>query len=206
MTYASACAKSSVMRAPQQAVSLAQGAAMFTPFNVLVKAGAKWGDIEVFELEEWHELLAIRLAASLYVPPEDFTTFETLIEYGDIARAYVEPEPEEKAGERDFDAEVDALLDLPMPMMQGVACATQMPSLPRNDVDQEELFERPPPRQYGGAYRFFHNKDKDDECIFSGTKQRRMVQAIPSVTLSLPEIVAKNPERAIESRDFCGNC
>ena len=95
MTYASACAKSSVMRAPQQAVSLAQGAAMFTPFNVLVKAGAKWGDIEVFELEEWHELVAIRLAASLYVPPEDFTTFETLIEYGEIVRAYVEPEPEE---------------------------------------------------------------------------------------------------------------
>ncbi len=118
----------------------------------------------------------------------------------------VEPEPEEKAGERDFDAEVDALLDLPMPMMQGVACATQMPSLPRNDVDQEELFEKPPRRQYGGAMAFFHNKDKDDECIFSGTKQRRMVQAIPSVTLSLPEIVAKNPERAIESRDFCGNC
>jgi hypothetical protein len=93
-----------------------------------------------------------------------------------------------------------------MPMMQGVACATQMPSLPRNDVDQEELFEKPPRRQYGGAMAFFHNKDKDDECIFSGTKQRRMVQAIPSVTLSLPEIVAKNPERAIESRDFCGNC
>jgi hypothetical protein len=92
MTYA----KASVCRAPQlQAVSLDQGAAMFTPFNVLVKAGAKWGDIEVFDIEEWHELVAIRHAASLYVPPEDFITFETLIEYGDIARTYVEPEPEE---------------------------------------------------------------------------------------------------------------
>jgi hypothetical protein len=107
MTYASACGNANAPSlaswrkpvAPQlQAVtvSLAQGAAMFAPFNALVKAGAKWGDIEVFELEEWNELVAIRLAASLYVPPEDFTTFETLIEYGEIVRAYVEdPEPEE---------------------------------------------------------------------------------------------------------------
>ena len=75
--------------------TFAEGAALFNLHYSLVKAGAKWGDIEVFELEEWHELVAIRLAASLYVPPEDFTTFETLIEYGEIVRAYVEPEPEE---------------------------------------------------------------------------------------------------------------
>jgi hypothetical protein len=96
MSYANA-ARSAQYRSSRkidvEQLGFAEGAAMFTPFNVLVKAGAKWGDIEVFELEEWNELLAIRLAASLYVPPEDFTTFETLIEYGDIARA--EPEPEE---------------------------------------------------------------------------------------------------------------
>jgi hypothetical protein len=118
---------------------------------------------------------------------------------------------EEKAGEekaeeeRDYDAEVDALLDLPMPMMQGVGYARQMPSLPRNDVeiDEEEFFARPPPLLTRSVSVF---QNKEDECIFSGTKPRRLVQAIPSVTLSLPEIVAKNPERAIESRDFCGNC
>ena len=106
MTYASACGNANAPSlaswrkpvAPQQqavTVSLTQGAAMFTPFNALVKAGAKWGDIEVFDIEEWNELVAIRLAASLYVPPEDFTTFETLIEYGDLVRAYEEPEEPE---------------------------------------------------------------------------------------------------------------
>jgi hypothetical protein len=99
MSYATAARKmvapyrSSQQIAVEQ-VGFAQGAAMFTPFNALVKAGAKWGDIEVYELEEWNELVAIRLAASLYKPPEEFTTFETLIEYGSIVRAY-EPEPEE---------------------------------------------------------------------------------------------------------------
>ena len=96
MSYANA-ARSAPYRSAQQIaveqVGFTQGAAMFTPFNKLVKAGAKWGDIEVYDLEEWNELLATRIAASLYVPPDDFTTFETMIEYGSIVRAY-EPEPE----------------------------------------------------------------------------------------------------------------
>ena len=98
MSYANAARKiAAPYRSAQQIaveqVGYVQGAAMF---NALVKAGAKWGDIEVYDLEEWNELLAIRVAASLYVPPEDFTTFETMIEYGSIVRAYEpeEPEPE----------------------------------------------------------------------------------------------------------------
>jgi hypothetical protein len=96
MSYANAARKiaapyHSAKQIAVEQVGFAQGAAMF---NALVKAGAKWGDIEVYDLEEWNELLAIRVAASLYVPPEDFTTFETMIEYGSIVRAYEEPEPE----------------------------------------------------------------------------------------------------------------
>jgi len=119
----------------------------------------------------------------------------------------------EKIKERDFEAEVDALLDLPMPMMQGVAYKAQMPSLPRNDVevDEEEFFARPPPLLTRSVSAFLN---KDDECIFSIRPKRELNEEkilkpapiVSTVTLSLPEIVAKNPERAIESRDFCGNC
>ena len=49
----------------------------------------------------------------------------------------------------------------------------------------------------------------DDDCIFSGSvPQKRepiQIQSEPSQSLTLPEIVLKNPERAIVSRDFCGN-
>ena len=97
MSYANAARKivapyHSAKQIAVEQVGYVQGAAMF---NALVKAGAKWGDIEVYDLEEWNELLATRVAASLYVPPEDFTTFETMIEYGSIVRTYEEPEPEE---------------------------------------------------------------------------------------------------------------
>jgi hypothetical protein len=94
MSYANAARSAPYRSAKQIAVEqvgYVQGAAMF---NALVKAGAKWGDIEVYDLEEWNELLATRVAASLYVPPEDFTTFETMIEYGSIVRAYEPEEPE----------------------------------------------------------------------------------------------------------------
>jgi hypothetical protein len=97
MSYANAARSAQYRRSSQQIVEqfgFSEGASMFTPFNALVKAGAKWGDIEVYDLEEWNELLATRVAASLYVPPDDFTTFETMIEYGSIVRTY-EPEPEE---------------------------------------------------------------------------------------------------------------
>jgi hypothetical protein len=118
-----------------------------------------------------------------------------LFEEEEMPLARTEPvHDEEKVEERDFDAEVDALLDLPLPMMRGVSCETQMPSLARN---------------VSISY------DKEDDCIFSIRQRRELSQQpqeqktapiVSIVTLSLPEIVAKNPERAIESRDFCGNC
>ena len=126
---------------------------------------------------------------------------------------------EDKKLQDQFDAEVDALLDLPLPMMQGVSYTRQMPSLPRTDKDNEaeEFFARPPPMLTRSVSVFqtqAHNEE--DECIFSSNTQRRVSPSreerqaqtpiVSSVTLSLPEIVAKNPERAIESRDFCGNC
>jgi len=76
--------------------TFAEGAANFNQHYSLVSAGAKWGDIEVYDLEEWSELVAIRLAASLFVPPADVNTFETLLAAGTLIRAIIqelEPEP-----------------------------------------------------------------------------------------------------------------
>jgi len=77
--------------------TFAEGAALLNLHYSLVKAGAKWGDTELYDFEEWSELVAIRLAASLFVPPADVNTFETLLAAGTIIRAIIqdpEPEPE----------------------------------------------------------------------------------------------------------------
>jgi hypothetical protein len=79
--------------------TFAEGAALFNLHYSLVKAGAKWGDTEVYDFEEWSELVAIRLAASLFVPPADVNTFEMLLAAGTIIRAIIqdpEPEPEQE--------------------------------------------------------------------------------------------------------------
>jgi hypothetical protein len=133
----------------------------------------------------------------------------------ELEKNEVEKNEVEKIEERDFEAEVDALLALPMPMMGGVSYVRQMPSLPRNDEDDDEddLFAKPPPLTRNVSV-FQTPVYKEDDCIFSIRQKRELAQGeilrpapiVSTVTLSLPEIVAKNPERAIESRDFCGNC
>jgi hypothetical protein len=69
-----------------------------TKYYALVRAGAKWGDTETFELEEWQEILDQRERSrlSLLNSPSCYT-FDVLIEEGMITRPIVEedPEPEE---------------------------------------------------------------------------------------------------------------
>ena len=77
-------------------ITLAESAAEFNVYYTLVKAGAKWGDIEVFDLEEWTDLLEQRQRAPVY---EMENTMDALVESGLIKRAIVpeleaEPEPE----------------------------------------------------------------------------------------------------------------
>jgi len=162
-----------------------------------------------------------------------------------VVSAKVE-EPEEPV--RDYDAEVDELLDAPMPMTRGVTYSAplqipgQRPALIHNnlsmtrgitfydpeqkinprgglrsDVKVAELFASPPQftRQVSvSSYSY----NEEDECVFSNRQaqgQRRSPilkeqdRACISTTLGNPltlcEIVAKNPERAIGSRDLCGN-
>jgi hypothetical protein len=141
----------------------------------------------------------------------------------------------------DYDAEIDALLDAPMPMTRGVTYSQplqipgQKPTLnlsmtrgvtfydpeqkinPRGGLrsDVIELFTSPPQftRQVSVS-----SYNEEDECVFSNRQtqgQRRSpilkeqdgssISTTLGNPLTLGEIVAKNPERAIGSRDLCGN-
>jgi hypothetical protein len=76
-------------------ITLAESAAEFKVYYTFVKAGASWGDIEVFDLDEWNELVAQRQRAPVYIELEN--TMDACVELGFIKRAIVpefEPEPE----------------------------------------------------------------------------------------------------------------
>jgi hypothetical protein len=76
-------------------ITLAESAGEFKVFYTLVKAGASWGDIEVFDLEEWTELVEQRKRAPVYTEMEN--TMDAFVDSGLIKRAIVpefEPEPE----------------------------------------------------------------------------------------------------------------
>ena len=74
-------------------ITLEESADKFKVFYTLVKAGASWGDIEVFDLEEWTDLLEQRQRAPVYI--ESDNTMDALVEAGILKRAIVpEPEPE----------------------------------------------------------------------------------------------------------------
>ena len=148
-----------------------------------------------------------------------------------------ESEPLVEPLERDFDAEVDALLDAPL-LWQIIDNAfsksddeefekleLKLPILPRMTAicnmiynadeankDFDELFSIPLPQMTRSMS--VSNYNQEDECVFSnrqgqGQGQRRspVLKAQPgfSKPLSLFEIVTGNPERAIGSRDLCGN-
>jgi hypothetical protein len=73
-------------------LTIAESVNEFKTFYQLVKAAAKWGDIEVFDITEWTELLEQRQKAPVY---EEVNIMDELVESGNIKRAaYIEPEPE----------------------------------------------------------------------------------------------------------------
>ena len=98
--------------------------------------------------------------------------------------------------ERDFDAEVDALLDLPLP-----------PKLSRTASVADPLaIPVFPPRRT--------KISDEDACIFSFKNVPRSLSPVPILSsrtesppslTTLVDIVLQNPEKAITSRDFCGN-
>jgi len=74
-------------------ITLEESAAKFKVFYTLENAGASWGDIEVFDLDEWTELVAQRQRAPIDIVLDN--KMDALVEAGLIKRAIVpEPEPE----------------------------------------------------------------------------------------------------------------
>jgi hypothetical protein len=68
-----------------------------TKYYALVRAGAKWGDTETFDMEEWNQILEQRERARLSLLNSPYCyTFDELIEEGVLTRAVIEPEPEEE--------------------------------------------------------------------------------------------------------------
>lgn len=100
-----------------------------------------------------------------------------------------------------FDAELDELLDLPL----------MLPKLSRTaSIAVEDGLKIPQLFRCYSVLPIVHRED-EDSCIFSLNKVPRSLSPVPILSSrtespqSLVDIVLKNPEKAIASRDFCGN-
>jgi hypothetical protein len=98
-----------------------------------------------------------------------------------------------------FDMEIDELLDLPV----------MLPTISRTaSIAVEDGLQIP---QLVRCHSVLQSVD-EDACIFSLNKIPRSLSPVPILSSrtespqSLVDIVLKNPEKAIASRDFCGNC
>ena len=108
---------------------------------------------------------------------------------------------EEKRMQDRFDAEVDALLDLPLP-----------PKLSRTASIAVEVLD---PLAIPVFKPRITKISDEDACIFSFKNVPRSLSPVPVLSsrtesppslTTLVDIALKNPEKAITSRDFCGNC
>ena len=97
-----------------------------------------------------------------------------------------------------FDAELDELLDMP----------TMLPTISRTvSIAVEDGLQIP---QIVRCHSVLQRVD-EDACIFSFNNIPRSLSPVPILSSrteppqSLVDIVLKNPEKAIASRDFCGN-
>ena len=105
----------------------------------------------------------------------------------------------------------DELEELKVPICpRSISISNFIPVDPKDIRTFDELFAMPPPvltrSKTGAVY------NEEDECVFSnrqGQGQKRepilKTQTRFKKSLTLGEIVAENPERAIGSRDLCGN-
>jgi hypothetical protein len=124
--------------------------------------------------------------------------------YGDnMVDEHESADQEEKKLEedRDFEAEVDALLDLPLP-----------PKLSRTASIAVEVLD---PLAIPVFKPRITKISDEDACIFSFKNVPRSLSPVPILSsrtesppslTTLVDIVLQNPEKAITSRDFCGNC
>jgi hypothetical protein len=102
-----------------------------------------------------------------------------------------------------FDAEVDALLDLDLDMPPKLSRTASVAV----EISDPLAIPVLPPRRSKIC--------DEDACIFSLNNIPRSLSPVPILSsrtesppslTTLVDIVLKNPEKAITSRDFCGNC
>ena len=110
-----------------------------------------------------------------------------------------EDEPAEEKKPDQFDADLDELLEMP----------TMLPRI--DSIADEDGLKIPQVFRCYSVLPIVHRED-EDSCIFSLNKIPRCLSPIPLLSsrtepepLTLVDIVLKNPEKAIASRDFCGN-
>ena len=119
----------------------------------------------------------------------------TIDEIADAADA-----AEDKKLQDQFDAELDAILDMPLPPPK--LSRTASVAVDFSDPSHPLAIPVFPPRR--------SKMCDEDACIFSLNNIPRSLSPVPILSsrtepLTLVDIVLQNPEKAITSRDFCGN-
>jgi hypothetical protein len=118
----------------------------------------------------------------------------------DEYEATEEKKRQDKKLQDQFDAEVDALLDLPLPPKLSRTASVAV------EVSDPLAIPVFPPRR--------SKISDEDACIFSFKNVPRSLSPVPILSsrtesppslTTLVDIVLQNPEKAITSRDFCGN-
>jgi hypothetical protein len=151
-----------------------------------------------------------------------------------VLEAHIQQRPVERDFDAEVDALLDAPLPVSMTRCMSYSAPQSAPAFARGitfyDPMQTVKHQRSLTRQMSAFQPQEEEEDamsiptmtrqssvsvysEEDECIFSNRqKQRRspiisqaQVQVAPSKSLSLGEIVAENLNRAIGSRDLCGN-
>jgi len=124
--------------------------------------------------------------------------YDTIDAYDEAEKKEIQDKKreEEKKLQDKFDAELDEILDMP---------------LPKNAFTELSLM--PPKVTRCSSIGNWTTIVDDDECIFSNKPRQSPPIVVPIQVQSnsptkpqtLTEIVLEHPDRAIASRDFCGN-
>ncbi len=200
---------------PRSQVNISQLAAatekLFEQTEQITEKASKFEDEMRATMAEMRQMMALQQekieALEFQLTLKASITFGE--QYSDIFVEPLEPleplvvEPLVVVLERDFDAEVDELLDTPLQWQ--IIDHTFSKSDDEDEVD--ELFRMPPLLTRSMSVS---NYNEEDECIFSNREVRGQIRepilkAAPQKMMTLGEIAAGNPERAIGSRDLCGN-
>jgi hypothetical protein len=196
---------------PRSHVNTSQLAAatekLFSQTEQITEKASKFEDEMRATISEMRQMMALQQEK---IETLEFQLTMTLVDQSpeifDIKPEPVVPlvEPLAKTLERDFDAEVDELLDTPL---QWQIIDHTFSKSDDDDDEVNELFRMPPLLTRSMSVS---NYNEEDECIFSnrevrGQLREPVLKSGSQKMMTLGEIAAENPERAIGSSCLCGN-